>query len=164
MGAARATPATHVRALLSDRRFVFLLVGGFNVLQGFCWFAFFHALWADSLPYLVILFITYVPAIIIGFTLYRVLVFKVEGHVVKDFVRFTMVQATSLAINAASLPILHEVVGLPVLVAQAVSIAVIVVFSYLGHLYFSFRRSHGHPDAGQSVEPEFVEAERDRIS
>lgn len=164
MGAARATPATHVRALLSDRRIVFLLVGGFNVFQGFCWFAFFHALWGDHLPYLVILFITYVPAIIIGFTLYRVLVFKVEGHVVKDFVRFTMVQATALAINAASLPILHEVVGLPVLVAQAVSIAVIVVFSYLGHLYFSFRRSHGHPDAGHSVEPEFVEAERDRIS
>jgi putative flippase GtrA len=164
VGVEGATPAKYARALLSDRKFVFLLVGGFNVLQGFCWFAFFHALWGDRLPYLFILVLTYIPAIVIGFTLYRVLVFKVKGHVIKDFVRFTMVQAASLAINAGSLPFFHEVVGLPVLMAQAVSMAVVVVFNYLGHLYFSFRRSHGHPDAGRRIEPEFVEAEQGQIS
>ena len=164
MGAERATPAKYARALLNDRKFVFLLVGGFNVLQGFCWFAFFHALWGDRLPYLFTLVVAYIPAVIIGFTLYRVLVFKVKGHVLKDFARFVMVQAASLAINAGSLPFFHEAVGLPVLMAQAVSLAVVVVFNYLGHLYFSFRRSHGHPDAGRRVEPEVIEAERGRVS
>ena len=164
MGAERATPAKYARALLSDRKFVFLLVGGFNVLQGFCWFAFFHSLWGDRMPYLFTLFVAYIPAVLIGFTLYRVLVFKVKGHVLKDFARFLMVQAASLAINAGSLPFFHEAVGLPVLMAQAVSVAVVVVFNYLGHLYFSFRRGHGHPDAGSLVEPEVIEAERGRVS
>jgi putative flippase GtrA len=164
VGAEGAAPAKYVRALLNDRRFVFLLVGGFNVVQGFCWFAFFHSLWGDHVPYLLTLVVAYVPAVMIGFTLYRILVFKVQGHVVRDFARFTMVQAASLGINAGSLPFFHEVVGLPVLMAQAVSVTVVVVFNYLGHLYFSFRRGHGHPDAGHLVEPELIEAERDRIS
>ena len=165
MGAEGATPATkHVRALLTDRKFVFLLVGAFNVLQGFCWFALFHALWGDRVPYMVTLVAAYAPAIVIGFTLYRVLVFKVVGHVVRDFVRFTMVQAASFALNAGALPFFHEAVGLPLLMAQAVSMAVVVVFNYLGHLYFSFRRSHGHPDAGRRVEPEVIAAEQDRVS
>lgn len=137
--------------LLGDRRFLFLLVGGFNVVQGVGWFALFHALVGDRLPYLVVLVLTYVPSILIGFVLYRTLVFKVEGHVLKDLLRFTLVQGTALLINAASLPFFHEVLHLPLLVSQAISVVVIVVFNYVGHLYFSFRRSHGHPGAPASL-------------
>jgi putative flippase GtrA len=165
VGADGATPAKDfVRAIVTDRKFSFLLVGGFNVVQGFCWFALFHSLWGDRLPYLFTLVIAYAPAIVIGFTLYRLLVFKVRGHLVRDFVRFTMVQAAAFALNAGCLPFFHEVVGLQVLMAQAVSVAVVVVFNYLGHLYFSFRRTHGHPDAGRQVEPEVFEPERGRTS
>jgi putative flippase GtrA len=147
------------RRLLADRRFVFLLVGGFNVVQGFAWFTLFNALLGDRLPYLGVLVLAYLPAILIGFVLYRTLVFNVVGHWVRDLARFTLVQAVAFLVNVASLPFFHEILGVPIVPAQALSVIVIVVFSYFAHLYFSFRRTHGHPDAGQFVEPEFVLAE-----
>lgn len=133
-----------VHAVLSDQRFRFLLVGGFNVVQGVGWFALLHLAFGDLAPYLVLLALAYVPAILIGFTLYRVLVFDVRGHLVKDFVRFTMVQGAAFALNSVTLPFFHEILRLHLVIGQALSVGVIVVFNYVGHFYFSFRRSHHH--------------------
>jgi len=133
------------RRLLADRRLRFLAVGGFNVVQGVLWFAFFHALLGQAVPYLLTLLIAYVPAILIGFYLYRVLVFQVRGLIVKDFSRFVLVQAASLGLNAVILPFFHEVLDFSLVSAQCLSVAVIVVFNYSAHLYFSFRRTQGHP-------------------
>lgn len=145
------TLANRVQRFVTDKRVAFLLVGGVNVVQGVGWFAIFYALLGDHLPYLAVLLLTYVPSILIGFWLYRTLVFKVEGHVLRDLVRFTLVQATALLINVLSLPFFHEVLDLPLLLSQAISVVVIVAFNYVGHLYFSFRRTHGHPEAGRSL-------------
>jgi putative flippase GtrA len=145
-----------VGRFIDNRLFRFLLVGGFNVVQGVFWFALFHEIVGGALPYLVILMLAYVPAILVGFALYRSFVFRVAGHVLADFTRFTMVQGTAFLINVVSLPFLHEVIGVPLLLAQALSVGVILVFNYVGHLYFSFRRSHGHPDAGAVFEPEVL--------
>ncbi len=142
------TRSDHLRRILADHRFHFLLVGGFNVVQGVGWFALLHALLGHRLGYLYVLALAYVPAILLGFVLYRTLVFKVEGHVVKDLVRFTMVQAAALGLNAVSLPFFHELLHVPLVLAQALSVGVIIVFNYVGHLYFSFRRSHAHPRPG----------------
>jgi putative flippase GtrA len=156
------TRPSRVRRFVTDRRVAFLLVGGFNVVQGVGWFALFHALLGEHLPYLAVLVLAYVPSILIGFWLYRTLVFKVEGQVFRDLVRFTLVQSTALLINLVSLPFFHEVLDLPLLLSQGISVVVIVVFNYVGHLSFSFRRSHGHPDAGRLLEPEAVTVRRER--
>ena len=142
-----------VRRLLADRRFRFLLVGGINVLQGIGWFAVFYPLVGDRIPYIAVLVLVYAISIPIGFVLYRTLVFRVAGQWLTDLARFTLVQAMAFLINLGSLPFFHEVLGVPLLIAQALSIGVILVFNYTGHLYFSFRRRHGHPDAGRIVEP-----------
>ena len=158
MRAERRAPAPSlIQRIAGDRRFRFLLVGGFNVVQGVGWFALFHALLGDRVPYLYILVLAYVPAILIGFVLYRTFAFRVSGHVVRDLVRFTLVQAVAFGLNAVSLPFFHELLGVPIVLAQALSVALILVFNYAGHLYFSFRREHGHPDAGSFFEPEVTE-------
>ncbi len=110
------------------------------------------------MPYLLTLVLAYVPAILIGFYLYRVLVFKVRGHLIKDFTRFVMVQAAALGLNAVILPFFHEVLGFSLVIAQCLSVAVIVVFNYSAHLYFSFRRSHGHPAPATGPVPLVVAA------
>ena len=143
-----------VRLVLADQRFRFLLVGGFNVVQGVVWFALLYSLLGDWLPYPVLLLLAYVPAILIGFVLYRVLVFTVAGHVLRDLARFTLVQAGAFGINVVSLPFFHELLDIPLVPAQAVSMVMIVVFNYVGHLYFSFRRTHKHPEPGPLADPE----------
>ena len=131
-------------------------MGGFNVVQGIGWFALFHLLLGDWLPYFAVLVLVYAVAIPIGFVLYRTLVFQVSGQWLPDFARFTLVQAVAFLINLGSLLFVHEVLGLPILVSQVLAIGVVLVFSYVGHLYFSFRRSHGHSEADQPREPHGV--------
>ena len=107
------------------------------------------------IPYVAVLVLVYTISIPIGFVLYRTLVFQVDRAWLTDLARFTLVQAMAFLINLG-LPFFHEVLGVPLLISQALSIGVILVFNYTGHLYFSFRRRHGHPDAGRMVEPHEV--------
>ncbi len=126
------------------------------MVQGIGWFALFHLLLAEWLSYTAVLVLVYAVAIPIGFVLYRTLVFQVTGQWLPDFARFTLVQAVAFLINLGSLSFIHEVLGLPILVSQVLAIGVVLFFSYAGHLYFSFRRGTGHPEAGLLMEPHGV--------
>jgi len=150
-GDQRASLLTLLQRMLGDRRFRFLIVGGFNVVQGILWFAILNALLGDALPYLVVLVLVYGVSIPIGFLLYRKFVFRVTGQWLTDFARFVLVQAGAFAINLGALPFFHEVLGVPLLASQVLSIGVILVFNYTGHLYVSFRRSHRRAQPGATV-------------
>lgn len=135
---------TGVRALVCDllrrREVLFLIVGGTNTLLGLAVFALLYSLWGDTLHYLGALVLAYAVGIAVGFTLQRRFVFRVEGNVLLDLLRYTGVQCVALALNSAVLPVLVEAAGVPVLPAQVVSLVVVVVATYFGHLLFSFRR------------------------
>lgn len=129
--------------MLANQQFAFLVVGGVNVVIGVSAFALLHIWLGSRIGYMGTLVLAYAVAILCAFTLHRKFVFQVRGQVWQDLGRFTLVQMVSFGLNAAVLPFLVEVVGMPVLPAQLVSVAVVAVFSYFGHLLFSFRRS-GH--------------------
>jgi len=131
-------------ALLRRREIAYLLVGGTNTLLGLGVFTALYYLWGDTLHYLGALVLAYAVGIVVGFFLHRRLVFRVQGNLVVDFLRFTGVQGTSLALNAVLLPLLVEAAHLPVVPAQVLSLALVVVASYFGHLLFSFHRPAGH--------------------
>lgn len=143
---------SRIRALLRDERVAFLLVGGFNTAFAFLLFAGLaatagRALDAAGLPVLgslVPLAGSYAVAVLVAFALYRRLVFRVRGHVLRDLARFVSVYAVSITLNAVSLPLLVAL-GVPRLVAQALIVVVITLISYVGHRWFSFRRP---PDGG----------------
>ena len=130
-----------VRTAWSRREIRFLVIGGTNTVLGLGLFALFHAILGDDVPYVLLLVPTYGIGIPIAFALQRTFVFDAEGgNWLVDLARYTLVQLSSIALNAALLPALVELAGLPVLLAQTVTIGVIVVVTYVGHLNFSFRR------------------------
>jgi putative flippase GtrA len=148
--------ASRIRALLRDERVAFLLVGAFNTAFAFLLFAGLaatagRALDDAGLPVLgslVPLAGSYAVAVLVAFVLYRHLVFRVRGHVLRDLARFVSVYAVSITLNAVSLPLLVAA-GVPRLVAQAVIVVAITLISYVGHRWFSFRRPRddGRPGA-----------------
>ncbi|OUE27212.1 GtrA family protein [Clavibacter michiganensis] len=149
-------PLVRLRGLLGDRRVRFLLVGGFNTVFAFALFAALEATAGRALDdagqpiagSLVPLLGSYAVAILAAFALYRRLVFRVRGHVLRDLGRFVSVYLVSITLNAVLLPVLVAV-GVPRLGAQALLVVVITVISYVGHGRFSFRRStpgEGEPD------------------
>jgi putative flippase GtrA len=127
--------------LVRDQRVAFLLVGVANTVVGAAWFITFQLLFERWVGYMVVLLCAHVAAVLCAFVLYRTFVFVVHGHVLRDLVRFEMVNLTALGINALLLPLLVELAHWPVLVAQLSIVSVTVIVSFFGHRGFSFQRS-----------------------
>jgi putative flippase GtrA len=127
--------------LIRDQRVAFLLVGVANTVIGTAWFVVFQLLLQRWIGYMGVLLCAHIAAVLCAFVLYRTFVFVVHGHVLRDLVRFEMVNLTALGINAVLLPLLVELAHWPVLVAQLSIVSVTVIVSFFGHRGFSFRRS-----------------------
>lgn len=141
-----------MRAALQRREVAFLVVGALNMAIGLSLFAALLYFFGDRLHYLTILALTYALSITSAFVMHRRFVFKVRNQVLVDFVRFCIVQLGAVGLNAVALPVLVEAVGLPVLPAQVVSLGIVVVLSYAGHLWFSFHRKAA-PDVPAGIPP-----------
>jgi len=130
-----------------NQKLAFLAVGGINTLLGFGLFVLFDltvgravdAVAGRTIGSLVTLACSYAIAIVVAFLLHRRFVFKVQGQLWLDFVRFQSVYWLAITINAVALPILVAV-GAPRIAAQAVIVVVTTAISWFGHRYFSFRR------------------------
>jgi putative flippase GtrA len=124
-----------------ERGIRYLLVGGWNTVFGYGVFALLQLTLGDDVNYLFLLAIAQVLATLNAFVGYRLLVFKVTGNVLADLARFSLVYVGAFAVNLAALPLLVEVAGLPVLLAQAIVVVGTVLASFFAHRNFSFRRT-----------------------
>lgn len=126
--------------VVKDQRVLFLLVGGANTAFSTGLFAALVLLLGPGVPSAVSLGIAWVVSLVLVFFVYRRLVFRVTGNGWQDFLRFTSVNVGSLLLNAAALTLLADIGGWPPIPTQIAITVVVVVFNYLGHRYFSFRR------------------------
>jgi putative flippase GtrA len=142
-----APPGPLIR-LIRDQRIAFLLVGGINTAVGFGIFVacsqtvghFVDRRFGAIAGTLVTIVISHILSVLFAFVMHRRLVFRVEGHVLRDLLRFESVYLTTFGINAVALLVLVEL-GVHRIPAQAIVFVPILLLNYLGHRYFSFRRS-----------------------
>jgi putative flippase GtrA len=126
-------------ALLADQRFRYLAVGGWNTVSSYALFAVLTLTLGDEVHYLVLLVFTMVISVLQAFVLHRSLVFRAtDGSWPGQLLRFSQVYTVAFAINLALLPVLVEVVGLPILLAQALLVVTTVTASFVGHRSWSF--------------------------
>ena len=136
----RATAARTV-ALVRQRReqILYLVVGGWNTLFGYGAWAILQFLLGHQLHYLVIVVLSWPIAVLNAYAGYRLVVFRSHGSVLRELPRFSLVYLATLLVNLALLPIALRTLPFNIYVIQALFTAVVVVCSYLGHKYFSFR-------------------------
>lgn len=146
LGARGAGWAPRLRALTRSKQLRYLAVGAFNTLFGYVVFVALHATLGEVVHYLLVLLLAHVVSVLVAFVGYRVIVFRVHGQVLKDLVRFWSVYVSVLAANLLALPLMIEVAGLPVLVAQGVFTVVTALASYVAHGRFSFSRPPSEPE------------------
>lgn len=136
--------------LVRDQRVAFLIVGGMNTVIGTGWFVLFLWLFPrGAFGYMSALACAHIAAVLSAFVLYRKFVFRVTGHVVRDFARFELVNLSTLSFNAAALPLLVEIFAWPVLLSQFVITGTTVVYTWFAHRGFSFRRSSAVSEIAQ---------------
>lgn len=128
-----------LKKLLGSERIRFLMVGGINTVVGYLLFVLFYQLLGPEF-YLPAYVTSYAVALLSGYTLQRLFVFKAKGQVVLDFLRYTAVQLVTFTVNLLLLPLFVEFFRMDPLIAQAIILFITVVGSYFAHRYFTFRR------------------------
>lgn len=123
-----------------DERVRFLFIGILNTVFGYLTFTFLQYFWGPRITIFGSLYISHAIASTVAFVLYRKFVFHVQGHLWHDFGRFQLVYVLPLLVNTFLLPALILWFSLNVYIAQALTMAILTVGSYLGHKFFSFRR------------------------
>ena len=132
-----------IKRLFADERVRFLFVGGINTGVGYGLFVVIELLVGRHLSYFVSLYGSYLIAVTIAFVLHRTVTFKVHGtgNVAVDFLRYQTVSLVALAVNSLALPALVELLGMVPIVAQLLIVVLTTIISYIGHKFFSFRRT-----------------------
>ncbi len=144
--------------LVRDERIAFLVIGGINTAVGFAIFVGCSQSVGRVVDHrfgtlagtLVTIGISHVLGVLFAFAMFRRFVFAVQGHVLRDLMRFWSVYLARLGINAVALPALMVGVDLHRVPAQAIVLVFGAVLSYFGHRHFSFRRG---TDSGRHERP-----------
>ena len=129
--------------MLKDQRIAFLGAGAVNTAVGAIWFIVFDHLlghrfgWAG---HYIALGVTYVAAILCAFVLYRTLVFRVHGHLLRDLTRFSSVYVTTFLLNLVAVTVFVKWLGLNAVLMQMCFVVVSTTVSWFGHRHYSFHR------------------------
>ena len=136
---------------------LYLVVGGWNTVFGYCVWALMQYLLGDYLPYLVIVVLAWPIAVLNAYIGYRYIVFRSRGPILRELPRFSLVYVATLLVNLAILPIALRVLPFNIYVVQALLLGTLVVCSYLGHKHFSFRGGQrGHSGDTSPHDPSVV--------
>ncbi|WP_433663735.1 GtrA family protein [Nocardia sp. CA-128927] len=135
----QAKPGPLLR-LVQRQEVAFAAVGGFNTALGIGLTIVWLAVLGDNVPPSVAVAAAYAVSIVIAFVLHRTLVFRVRGHLLRDFLRFVAVNSGGLLLNMALLELAVSVWHFPDKPAAVVVMALVAVVSYFGHRHISFRR------------------------
>jgi putative flippase GtrA len=128
---------------------LYLVVGGWNTVFGYGVWAVLQYLLGSHVHYLVVIVMSWPLAVLNAYLGYRFVVFQSRGPLLTELPRFSLVYLASLLANLAMLPLALQVLPLNIYLIQALFTVAVVVVSYLGHKYFSFRR-HRQRDGGDS--------------
>lgn len=116
-------------------------VGLFNTGFGYALFAGLYLLLGDRVPYLAILVVAFIVATSAAFLLHRRVTFRHRGPRRASALKFFVVNGGTLLANGLLLAAFVELAGMPVLLAQLLTVALVAGTGYLAHRYISFAPS-----------------------
>jgi putative flippase GtrA len=122
---------------------LFLVIGGWNTVFGYLVFAGLYWALNDSLPVTVVLVFSWVIAVANAYVCYRYLVFRSRGRMHREIPRFFLVYGVTLVANIIVLPLALRTLSLNAYVVQGLFTLAVVLVSYFGHRWFSFREGRG---------------------
>ncbi len=127
--------------MTNNKKIRYLFVGGFNLAFGYLVSL---ASYATLKPYFHIIFIAILANILnitVSFFMYKLIVFKSKGPLLKEYFRSYMVYGVATITSILLLWVLVDFCSVPFWMAQGFLVAVTAIVSYLGHNNFTFANS-----------------------
>lgn len=136
MAAARA--GASLRHLFGKLEARFLLAGAWNTLFGYLAFLAVYFVFRERMGPVWLLCIAYAISLVQAFAVQRVLVFRADGPLLRQFLRFVAANSLLFFANLAFLPWAIAASTLPPPVLQAVFVLASTLLSYFLHKHYSF--------------------------
>jgi putative flippase GtrA len=127
--------------IVKRQEIAFAMVGAVNTALGMGLTVLWLEILGEGVPPALAVVAAYAISIVLAFVLHRTLVFRVRGHVLRDFVRFVAVNSGGLLLNIALLSLAVSALHLSSKPSAVVVMGLVAVASYFGHRYISFRRA-----------------------
>lgn len=138
-------PAGPLLRLVRRQEVAYALVGGFNTLMGMVltvvWLTVLESAVSENVAAALSVALAYSVSMVIAFVLHRTLVFRVRGHLWRDFVAFVGVNLVGMVLNMILLQLSVSVLHAPAKPAAVIVMGLVAVVSYFGHRHISFRRT-----------------------
>lgn len=128
---------------LSARQYeviAYLVSGGWNTLFGIGLYSLVYWLWGGKVHYMLLTVPVNIAAITNAFLCYKLFVFRTKGNWLKEYLKCYLVYGGGTLSGMALLWIFAECFALNPMIANIISTAVVIIASYFGHKYFSFRK------------------------
>ena len=126
--------------MLDHQKVMYLLVGGWNTIFGYCTGLSLYYLLYGYLHILVILVMTNILSISMSFFTYKLFVFKTTGNWLFEYVRCYVVYGSIALVGMLLIWIMVNFIEVPFWIAQALIVMVTVVLSYASHKRFTFKK------------------------
>lgn len=121
--------------------FAYLAAGGWNTLFGIGLYSFVYWLWADKIHYMLLAFFVNIAAISNAFLCYKIFVFRTRGNWLKEYLRCYLVYGGGSLAGMGLLWLFATLFKMNPAIANIFAAVLVVIASYFGHKYFSFRQN-----------------------
>ncbi|WP_031167236.1 GtrA family protein [Streptosporangium roseum] len=136
---ARSGGRTLLRAL-GDQRVVYLMAGAVTAVVYYALLGLGLLVARDRIPYVLLLVACQFVTSVIVYPGYRLMVFRASGKSwLAGYLRFYTVGLGFLVASVVGVPVLVELAGIPIMVAQGLIIVVNPPLSYVAHRIWTFR-------------------------
>lgn len=124
----------------NNEKFRYLFIGAYNTVFGYSAFATLWYFLGHSTHYLGLLTVSHFLSVTNAYLGYRIIVFRLKGRWIKEFLRFNMVYVATFGFNLAAFFLLIENFNMHPLIAQAIIVTITIVSSYILHRRISFKK------------------------
>lgn len=100
-----------------------------------------YSIWGTDNNYMYLLIPTNIVAIANAYICYKLFVFKTKGNIVKECFKCYLVYGVGAGLGALFTYFMVQGCSLYPSLANAISVVIITLFSFVGHKLFSFRKS-----------------------
>lgn len=117
----------------------YLVVGGWNTCFGLGVYWLMYRTLGECVHYLILAIASNVIAITNAFLCYKLIVFRTRGKWLREYVKCWMVYGGGALASMALMWLMVDFAGLNPVLSNFIGTAIVVIASYFGHKFFSFR-------------------------
>lgn len=126
--------------MINKRKINYLLVGFANTVIGYVIGVATYRFLDSTLGIIWVGIISSILSITVSFATYKIFVFKTKGMWLEEYIKAFLVYGSTAIIGVGLLWGLVDIMNISIWIAQAITMGITFIVSYMGHAKFTFKR------------------------